>query len=54
MSSPESHEQEIGFGNRALLDKIDKLRELGVAPLVPLPQVSLSRGPGEPRLTPLV
>lgn len=28
------------FGNRALLDKFDKLRELGVSADTPLPQVS--------------
>lgn len=29
-----------GLGNRVLLDKVDKLRELGISHLVPLPQVS--------------
>jgi hypothetical protein len=29
-----------GLGNRALLDKVDKLRELGVSATIPLPQVS--------------
>ncbi|PTB64774.1 hypothetical protein BBK36DRAFT_1170455 [Trichoderma citrinoviride] len=28
-----------GLGNRALLDKVDKLRELGISHLVPLPQM---------------
>ena len=30
-----------GLGNRALLDKMDKLRELGISGKVPLPQVRL-------------
>lgn len=34
---------EQGLGNRALLDKMDKLRELGISNMVPLPQVC----PGE-------
>jgi hypothetical protein len=29
-----------GLGNRALLDKIDRLRELGISSQIPLPQVS--------------
>lgn len=29
-----------GLGTRVLLDKMDKLRELGISHLVPLPQVS--------------
>jgi hypothetical protein len=36
---------EQGLGNRALLDKMDKLRELGISNMVPLPQV---RPPGAP------
>lgn len=28
-----------GLANRALLDKMDKLRELGISDMVPLPQV---------------
>lgn len=28
-----------GLGSRALLDKVDKLRELGISHIVPLPQV---------------
>lgn len=28
-----------GLGSRTLLDKVDKLRELGISHLVPLPQV---------------
>ena len=30
-----------GLGNRTLLDKVDKLRELGISGMVPLPQVCL-------------
>lgn len=34
-----------GLGNRALLDKMDKLREIGISGMVPLPQVrSMFRG----------
>jgi hypothetical protein len=29
-----------GLANRTLLDKMDKLRELGISDMVPLPQVS--------------
>lgn len=32
-----------GLGNRHLLDKIDKLRELGISKHVPLPQVCKGR-----------
>ncbi|KAK0742706.1 dynamin family protein [Schizothecium vesticola] len=32
-----SHDE--GLGNRALLDKVDKLRELGVSATIPLPQI---------------
>ncbi|RGP73666.1 hypothetical protein FLONG3_6275 [Fusarium longipes] len=31
--------KEHGLGNRALLDKMDKLRELGISNMVPLPQM---------------
>ncbi len=31
--------EEIGLGDAALLEKIDKLRELNIAEHVPLPQV---------------
>lgn len=41
MSSPKAAEAEAGLGNRALLDKMDKLRELGISDMVPLPQVSI-------------
>ncbi len=30
----------VGLGNRVLLDKMDKLRGLGISNLVSLPQVS--------------
>lgn len=36
---PEMDETDSGLGNQALLTKIDKLRELNVGSLVPLPQV---------------
>ncbi|KAK1757179.1 putative dynamin family protein [Echria macrotheca] len=29
----------VGLGNRALLDKVDKLRELGISSQIPLPQI---------------
>ncbi|KAK5991349.1 Interferon-induced GTP-binding protein Mx1 [Cladobotryum mycophilum] len=34
-----SNDSGQGLGNRALLDKVDKLRELGISHLVPLPQM---------------
>jgi len=43
MTLVDSHDE--GLGNRALLDKVDKLRELGVSATIPLPQVS--SGPSE-------
>ena len=33
--------EQPGLGSRALLDKIDKLRELGVSSMIPLPQVCI-------------
>ncbi|KAL7800217.1 P-loop containing nucleoside triphosphate hydrolase protein [Trichoderma ceciliae] len=37
--SPGNDKSGQGLGNRALLDKVDKLRELGISYLVPLPQM---------------
>jgi len=34
-----AQQKDVGLGERHLLDKIDKLRELGVPAAVPLPQV---------------
>ncbi|KAJ0335216.1 hypothetical protein COL922a_009549 [Colletotrichum nupharicola] len=36
---------ETGLGNQATLAKIDKLRELNVGAIIPLPQISCRRGP---------
>jgi hypothetical protein len=42
---------EQGLGNRALLDKMDKLRELGISNMVPLPQVRpSSQRAGDPSI----
>jgi hypothetical protein len=38
-ASPEESKGNHRLGVRALLDKVDKLRELGISHLVPLPQV---------------
>lgn len=38
MVNKNEHSQ-AGLGNRTLLDKVDKLRELGISGMVPLPQV---------------
>lgn len=34
------HADSTRLGNRVLLDKVDKLRELGISETVPLPQVT--------------
>ncbi|KAL7818322.1 P-loop containing nucleoside triphosphate hydrolase protein [Trichoderma gracile] len=39
MASSSNGQSGQGLGNRALLDKVDKLRELGISHLVPLPQM---------------
>jgi hypothetical protein len=39
MTTSRAVKTEQGLGNRALLDKMDKLRELGISNMVPLPQV---------------
>ncbi|KAM0346649.1 hypothetical protein ACHAPU_005361 [Fusarium lateritium] len=39
MTTSKSVKSEQGLGNRALLDKMDKLRELGISNMVPLPQM---------------
>ncbi|KAK2738282.1 interferon-induced GTP-binding protein Mx1 [Colletotrichum kahawae] len=36
---------ETGLGNQATLAKIDKLRELNVGAIIPLPQITCRRGP---------
>ncbi|RFU77359.1 hypothetical protein TARUN_4911 [Trichoderma arundinaceum] len=38
-STPGTDRSGHGLGNRVLLDKVDKLRELGISHLVPLPQM---------------
>lgn len=38
-ASSDKDKRSQGLGSRALLDKVDKLRELGISHLVPLPQV---------------
>lgn len=38
-SSSDEGKTSQGLGSRVLLDKVDKLRELGISHLVPLPQV---------------
>jgi hypothetical protein len=40
MGSIDAEELHGGLGNQTLLAKIDKLRELNVGTIVPLPQVS--------------
>lgn len=42
MTTAKTVNSEQGLGNRALLDKMDKLRELGISNMVPLPQVCLA------------
>jgi hypothetical protein len=44
MTTSKVVKSETGLGNRALLDKMDKLRELGISDMVPLPQVSYPPG----------
>ncbi|KAL7812655.1 P-loop containing nucleoside triphosphate hydrolase protein [Trichoderma aethiopicum] len=39
MASSSTGQPGQGMGNRALLDKVDKLRELGISGIVPLPQM---------------
>ncbi|KAG7410479.1 hypothetical protein LZL87_002883 [Fusarium oxysporum] len=39
MTTAKAVKSEQGLGNRALLDKMDKLRELGISNMVPLPQM---------------
>ncbi|KAF4490307.1 Interferon-induced GTP-binding Mx [Fusarium agapanthi] len=39
MTTAKTVKSEQGLGNRALLDKMDKLRELGISNMVPLPQM---------------
>ncbi|KAM5360419.1 hypothetical protein ACJA88_014837 [Fusarium oxysporum] len=39
MTTAKAVKSEQGLGNRALLEKMDKLRELGISNMVPLPQV---------------
>ncbi|KAF4428294.1 Interferon-induced GTP-binding Mx [Fusarium acutatum] len=39
MTTSKTVKSEQGLGNRALLDKMDKLRELGISNMVPLPQM---------------
>lgn len=41
MTSSKTDKSSEGLANRALLDKMDKLRELGISDMVPLPQVYL-------------
>lgn len=41
MTSSKTDKSSEGLANRALLDKMDKLRELGISDMVPLPQVCL-------------
>lgn len=38
-ASSDNDKPSQGLGSRVLLDKVDKLRELGISHLVPLPQV---------------
>lgn len=38
-ASSDKDKSNQGLGSRVLLDKVDKLRELGISHLVPLPQV---------------
>lgn len=44
-------EEDIGLGNKTVLDKVDKLRALNVGMNVPLPQVSLCQPAGIIMLT---
>ena len=45
MTTSKTAKSGAGLGNRTLLDKMDKLRELGISDIVPLPQVFLPRMP---------
>lgn len=45
MTTSKTTKSGAGLGNRTLLDKMDKLRELGISDIVPLPQVGFRYTP---------